>query len=236
MNNKIPKHIAIIMDGNGRWAINKNRPRVFGHHQGVKSVKRVTKYCAEIGVEYLTLYTFSKENWKRPINEVNSLMRLLVNTLKGEVKELHKNNVKLNFIGDLELFPDKVRNELLDAKEITKNNKGLKLILALGYSGRSEIILSIKKLFKDVFNKKLEMDTLDEKIFNKYLFTSNIPEPDLLIRTGNEIRVSNFMLWQIAYSEMFFCDKFWPDFDKDDLIEAIDFFKKANRRYGKVDI
>ena len=236
MSNNIPQHIAIIMDGNGRWAVNQNKPRIFGHHQGVKTVKKITKHCAEIGVKYLTLYTFSHENWNRPIKEVNALMGLLLKTLKMEIRALHKENVQLDFIGDLTLFPDKVKAQLADAKQITKDNNGLKLILALGYSGRSEIILSIKKVFNDIVNKKIDINELDENFFSQYLFTKNIPEPDLLIRTGNEVRISNFMLWQIAYSEMFFCDRFWPDFDTDDLMNAINFYKNTNRRYGQVDV
>ena len=228
----LPKHIAITMDGNGRWAEKKGKLRVFGHQKGIKSVRETVEAAAEIGVQYLTLYAFSTENWNRPKNEVNALMTLLVSSIDKETKTLMDNDICLSTIGNTSELPLKAQEKLNEAIEKTKNNSRMTLILALSYSSRWEIINAVKEVIADGLTAR----QLNEDNFQQYLTTKNVPDPELLIRTSGEYRISNFLLWQIAYSEMFFCNKFWPDFDKDDLMEAIDFFKKANRRYGKVDI
>ncbi|KJS06557.1 MAG: UDP pyrophosphate synthase [Flavobacteriales bacterium BRH_c54] len=230
--NNIPQHIAIIMDGNGRWAKNHRKPRVFGHKKGVVSVKSVVEGAAEIGVKHLTLYAFSTENWKRPKFEVTALMQLLVNTITNEINELHKNNIRLSAIGNLNNLPTECYNELMRAVEKTKDNKGLNLILALSYSAKWEISEAVKKIAEDVVNKNIEIDNINEELLTKYLTTCNVPDPELLIRTSGECRISNFLLWQIAYSELYFTNILWPDFRKENLFQAIMDYQNRERRFG----
>ncbi|NUN10918.1 MAG: isoprenyl transferase [Ignavibacteriaceae bacterium] len=230
----IPRHIAIIMDGNGRWAKSKGFPRIAGHQEGVKTVRHIVEVCAELGVEYLTLYTFSTENWNRPKEEVSTLMRLLLRTLRKEINDLNKNNIRLSTIGDIDQLPDRVREEFLDAFEKTKNNSRMQLILALSYSGRWEITEAVKKIAADVKEGKISTEEVNNSLFEEYLTTSHIPDPDLLIRTGGEYRVSNFLLWQIAYTEFFISDVYWPEFKSKHLYDAIASFQHRERRFGKV--
>ncbi len=230
----IPEHIAIIMDGNGRWAKQRGLPRVAGHKKGVDTVKIIVEACAELGVKYLTLYTFSTENWKRPKDEVSTLMKLLLKSLKDRVDELCQNDIRLTTIGNISALPSVVQKQLLADIEKTKNNKKMVLNLALSYSGRWEIIKGIKKLCIAVHNNEFDFNNLDEKTFAKFLDTNDIPDPDLVIRTSGEFRVSNFLLWQIAYSEFFITDVYWPDFNREHLYEAIRAFQKRERRFGKV--
>jgi len=233
-NSQIPRHIAIIMDGNGRWAKNKSLPRLAGHREGVKTVRRITGICSEIGVEVLTLYTFSEENWNRPPGEVTALMKLLVSSLRKEVKELDKNNVRFTVIGNIKKMDASVQLELQEAINTTKNNSGLNLNLALSYGGRQEILNAVNLYSKDILNGKTKIENLDESVFSKYLYTRNIQDPDLLIRTGGEMRISNFLLWQIAYSELHITNTFWPAFDRGDLYKAISEFQNCERRFGKI--
>ena len=233
-NSQIPRHIAIIMDGNGRWAKNKSLPRLAGHREGVKTVRRITEICSEIGVEVLTLYTFSEENWNRPPGEVTALMKLLVSSLRKEVKELDKNNVRFTVIGNIKKMDASVQLELQEAINTTKNNSGLNLNLALSYGGRQEILNAVNLYSKDILNGKTKIENLDESVFSKYLYTRNIQDPDLLIRTGGEMRISNFLLWQIAYSELHITNTFWPAFDRGDLYKAISEFQNCERRFGKI--
>ncbi len=230
----IPEHIAIIMDGNGRWAKSKGLPRIAGHRAGVESVRVIVEAAAEIGVKHLTLYTFSTENWKRPKEEVSTLMTLLVRTLRKEINELHKNNVRLNTIGDFGALPKTVQEEFTDAIEKTSKNSKLNLHLALSYSGRWEILEAVKKIAADVQSGALSPAAVNDALFSDYLSTKGIPDPELLIRTSGEFRVSNFLLWQIAYSEIYICNEFWPEFKKQNLINAIANFQKRERRFGKV--
>ncbi|MCX7610071.1 MAG: isoprenyl transferase [Ignavibacterium sp.] len=233
-NGNIPTHIAIIMDGNGRWAKQRGLPRVAGHKRGVDTVKVIVEACAELGVKYLTLYTFSTENWNRPKDEVSTLMKLLLKSLKDRVDELCENDIRLTTIGDINALPELVQKQLLADIERTKNNKKMVLNLALSYSGRWEIIKGIKKLCEAVKNNKFNFEDLDEKSFSQFLDSSSIPDPDLVIRTSGEFRVSNFLLWQIAYSEFYITEVFWPDFNRNHLYEAIRAFQKRERRFGKV--
>ncbi|GAB6283151.1 MAG: isoprenyl transferase [Ignavibacterium sp.] len=230
----IPKHIAIIMDGNGRWAKSKGLPRFTGHKIGVESVKDIVKACSQLGVQYLTLYTFSTENWNRPQKEISTLMRLIVQTLRKEIDELLENNIKLTAIGDIDSLPDNVKNELLAAIEKTKNNKKMILNLALSYSGRWEIIEAVKKICNEVCNEQLSIDEICTDKFSQYLTTKNFPDPDLLIRTSGEFRVSNFLLWQIAYTEFYISKEYWPAFRRKNLYEAIKDYQKRERRFGKL--
>ncbi|MBK8505524.1 MAG: isoprenyl transferase [Saprospiraceae bacterium] len=230
---RLPKHIAIIMDGNGRWAKQQNQPRVFGHKNGVKSVREVSEAAAELGIEYLTLYAFSTENWNRPLLEVNALMSLLVETIRKEVSTLMDNNIRLKAIGNLEKLPDKTLEALREGIEITQNNKRLTLVLALNYSARWELMEAAKKIHWDA-TKGLDSEKLTEDIFQSYLTTHDMPDPELLIRTSGELRISNFLLWQIAYSELYFTDTFWPDFRKQDLYRAIVDYQNRERRFGKI--
>lgn len=230
----IPSHIAIIMDGNGRWAKGRGLPRISGHKAGVDSVRDIVKASAQLGVKYLTLYTFSTENWNRPQSEVSTLMKLLVKVLRDELQELHDNNVKLQSIGDIDALPGAVKKVLLDSIERTKNNSGLVLILALSYSGRWEITNACRQIAYDAKNGLLNPEDLTENQINKYLTTKGVPDPELLIRTSGEMRVSNFLLWQIAYSEIFISTVYWPDFRRKYLYEAIRDFQKRERRFGKV--
>jgi undecaprenyl diphosphate synthase len=227
-------HIAIIMDGNGRWAKKRNLPRQLGHKAGVEKVKTITKACSERGVNYLTLYAFSTENWSRPLEEVNGLMDLLVVFLKKELDEMHRNNVRIRTIGDLSPLPEKSKNAMINAIEKTKGNDGIHLIIALNYGSRDEMIRGIKKLAEDVKEGHVTPDDIDDTIFRNYLDTCDIPDPDLLIRTSGEIRLSNFLLWQLAYTEFYFTDIFWPDFDEKALTESIEVYQGRHRRFGKV--
>jgi undecaprenyl diphosphate synthase len=231
--NNIPNHIAIIMDGNGRWAKLKGKPRVFGHKNGVTSVKEVIEGCAEVGVNYLTLYAFSTENWNRPILEVKTLMALLVSSLKKELKTLQKNNIKLNTIGNIENLPEKAQIELTEVIEKTKNNSTLTLTLALSYGSREEIVNVIKNISKKVVNNQLSVEEINEKIINNHLYTFSLPDVDFMIRTSGEKRISNFLLWQIAYAELYFTDTLWPDFRKENLFNALLEYQKRERRFGK---
>jgi len=231
--NKVPNHIAVIMDGNGRWAKLKGKPRVFGHKNGVTSVRQVIEGCAEIGVNYLTMYAFSTENWNRPKLEVKTLMALLVSSLKKELKTLQKNNIKLNTIGNLESLPEKAQIELNEVIEKTKNNNALTLTLALSYGGREEIVNVIKNISKKVVNKEVNIEEIDEKIINNHLYTFSLPDVDFMIRTSGEKRISNFLLWQMAYAEFYFTDTLWPDFRKENLFKAVLEYQNRERRFGK---
>ena len=228
-NENLPKHIAIIMDGNGRWAQSRGKMRVFGHKNGIKAVRETVEGAAEIGVKFLTLYAFSVENWKRPKKEVNALMSLLVTAINNEMQRLIKNNIKLTVIGETDNLPSKTKEELMQAINITKNNTRMTLTLALSYSGKWDILNAVKKIIND----KIDPQNLNEKIFQQYLTTKNVPYPELLIRTSGEHRVSNFLLWEIAYSELYFTDTLWPDFRKKDLKKAIIEYQNRDRRFGK---
>lgn len=232
--NNLPKHIAIIMDGNGRWAREKNKPRFFGHRAGVKTVRRIVEASVEIGLEYLTLYTFSTENWKRPPREISALMNLLVVTIRKELEDLNKNNVSVRVIGESDKIPSQTLIEVNKAIETTKNNAGLKLIMALSYSSRWDIISSVKKIIELSCNKQLNPETFTEDTFKSFLSTSEYPDPELLIRTSGECRISNFLLWELAYSELFFTEIKWPDFSKDDFFQSIVDYQQRERRFGKV--
>jgi undecaprenyl diphosphate synthase len=229
---ELPNHIAVIMDGNGRWAKEHNKPRIFGHKNGVLSVRDVVEGAGEIGLKFLTLYAFSTENWNRPKVEVAALMQLLVNTISNEVNALNKNNVRLLTIGDLKSLPNNCEKELLKAIDKTKQNTGLTLVLALSYSSKWEITNAVKNIAKEVSEGELNIEEIDEELFNSYLNTSDIQDPELLIRTSGEYRLSNFLLWQIAYSELYFSNKLWPDFNKNDLFEAIVNYQQRERRFG----
>ena len=230
---RLPKHVAIIMDGNGRWAKKHGKPRVFGHRNGVKSVREVTECAAELGIDYLTLYAFSTENWSRPQKEVEALMLLLVQTLHNEISTLNKNNIKLQAIGDLEKLPGKTRKALLSGIELTKDNTRMTLVLALNYSAKWEILEATKKIAENVKNGSLGLEDINEDVFSNALSTKNIPDPELLIRTSGETRLSNFLLWQLAYAEFYFTAEFWPDFKKESFYQAILDYQNRERRFGK---
>jgi undecaprenyl diphosphate synthase len=230
----LPEHIAVIMDGNGRWAKGKGAARIFGHKNAVEAVRQVTEGSAELGVKYLTLYAFSTENWARPKEEVDALMELLVNTLKKEIGTLHENKVKLQTIGEITNLPPNCQANLKEAIEATRNNTGMTLIIALSYSGRWELVKAMKKIAQEVKKGILDPEKISESLVSGYLETSGIPDPELLIRTSGELRVSNFLLWQIAYTEIFITQTLWPDFRKEDLYEAICAYQKRERRFGKV--
>jgi undecaprenyl diphosphate synthase len=230
----LPKHIGIIMDGNGRWAKKRRLPRIAGHNAGIDSVRRVVRACGEIGVKVLTLYTFSNENWKRPRFEVSALMKLLLNTINREIDELIENNVKIKCIGNIEKLPQDTRNSLMNAMRITENNTGLILNLALSYGSRQEIRDAIKTIARKVKNGVIDPEEIDDFVVREHLQTADLPDPDLIIRTSGEFRISNFLLWQIAYSEIFVTNTLWPDFGKEDLIEAIHNYLKRERRFGMV--
>jgi len=231
--NNLPRHIDVIMDGNGRWAKKKGAMRIFGHKNAVQAVKDVTEGCGELGVKYLTLYAFSTENWSRPKAEIDGLMELLVSTLKQEIKTLMENQVRLITIGETSNLPPECQKNLAWAMDQTKNNSGLKLILALSYSGRWEIVKAAKALAAAVEAGKIKANEINESLFENYLQTSGIPDPELLIRTSGELRVSNFLLWQIAYTELYITPTLWPDFRKDHLYEAIWSYQQRERRFGK---
>ncbi len=230
----LPRHIAVIMDGNGRWAKKKGAARIFGHRNAIQAVKDVTEGCGELGIKYLTLYAFSTENWGRPKEEVDALMELLVNTLQKEINTLHENQVKLRTIGDVTHLPKNCQNNLAQAIEATKNNSGLTMQLALNYSGRWEIVEAAKKLAEEAKQGLIKPEEIDEHYFSEHLKTAGIPDPELLIRTSGELRVSNFLLWQIAYTEIFITPTLWPDFRKEHLYEAICAYQKRERRFGKI--
>jgi len=230
---KLPEHLAIIMDGNGRWAKKQGLLRAIGHESGTKSVKSNIETCAKIGIKYLTLYAFSTENWNRPLLEVETLMRILIKALKKELKTLQDNNIKLNAIGNLDKLPRTAQKELLDVIDKTKNNTRMTLTLALSYGSREELINVVKSISDKVKNNIISIDSIDGSIINEHLYTQNLPDVDLLIRTSGEHRISNFLLWQIAYAELYFTDILWPDFKEQDLYEAIISYQKRERRFGK---
>ena len=229
----LPNHLAIIMDGNGRWAKQKGMLRAFGHENGTKSVRTTVEACARLGIENLTLYAFSTENWNRPKLEVDTLMKLLISSLKKELATLEKNNIRLNSIGNLENLPKGVQKELQEVIEKTKNNTRMTLTLALSYGSREEILNAVKKISDKVKNNIISIDSIDESILNNHLYTQNLPDVDLVIRTSGEHRISNFLLWQIAYAEFYFTDVLWPDFTDEHLYEAIISYQKRERRFGK---
>ncbi|SHK33092.1 undecaprenyl diphosphate synthase [Clostridium cavendishii DSM 21758] len=232
--NNVPKHIAIIMDGNGRWAKERNLPRTMGHKAGVETIRRIIKECDKLGVKYLTLYAFSTENWKRPKDEVSALMKLLVEYLKKEFDELNRSNVVINNIGDISKLPLECQKELKAAYEKTKHNTGITMNLALNYGGRDEILNAVNGIIKDVKDSKLDINKIDESVFSNYLFTKGMPDPDLIIRPSGEQRISNFLLWQCAYSEFWYSNINWPDFSEQDLHKAIYDFQNRDRRFGGI--
>lgn len=227
-------HIAIIMDGNGRWAKSKGSIRIHGHKVGVDSVKDITESCAQLGVKYLTLYAFSTENWGRPSKEIKGLMRLLVSSLRKEARNLNKNNIKLDTIGQMERFPKQCQHELQEAMELTSDNDRLELCLALSYSGRWDITEAVKRIARHVKEGRLDPELINDQMIGDHLSTAEIPDPDLIIRTSGEYRISNFLLWQLAYSELYITKTYWPDFRRDELYEAIQSYQKRDRRFGKI--
>lgn len=233
-SSNVPQHVAVIMDGNGRWAEKQGQERVFGHINGVEAVRETLTAAAKAGVKYLTLYAFSTENWRRPKEEVDSLMELLVNTIAQEIDTLNENEVKLTAIGDIEAMPASCQQALADAMNRTAGNQKITLILALNYSAKWEIIKATKRIAAEVSEKKLEIDEINDGLLSSYLSTSGIPDPELLIRTSGEHRISNFLLWQIAYAELYFTDVFWPEFDKETFYKAIVDFQRRERRFGKI--
>ena len=230
---RLPAHIAIIMDGNGRWAKDHGQDRLYGHYQGVESVRIIVEGCAELGIGYLTLYAFSTENWERPYDEVMGLMELLVQTIRKETETLNKNNIRLHVIGDTAMLPESARKELADSMEMTAGNTGLNLVMALSYSGRWELVHAAKGIAKAVQNATLAPEDITQETFQQYLCTAAFPDPELMIRTSGEFRISNFLLYQLAYAELYFTDVRWPDFRKENLYEAILDFQKRERRFGK---
>ena len=234
IDNNVPDHIAIIMDGNGRWAQKNSLPRIAGQKEGISSVRAITKKCDEIGVKYLSLYTFSSENWKRPRSEVKALMRLLLTTIRREIKDLNKNNVRLMTIGNLNELPSDARKGMEEGLEKTKNNSGINLILALSYGSRNEILRMVKNIANKAKNGETDPNKIKEIDIINELDTSKIPDPDLLIRTGGEFRLSNFLLWQIAYSEIYITNKYWPEFRENELLIAVKDYQQRERRFGKV--
>ena len=230
---EIPEHIAIIMDGNGRWAKRKGNLRIFGHKAGVDSVRDITEACAQLGVKNLTLYAFSTENWKRPATEVNALMKILVSSLRKEADNLNQNNIKLESIGQIDRLPKVCQRELREAKELTKTNTRMQLNLALSYSGRWDITEMVKSVAERVQNGSVDPSEIDEQFISNHLSTSNLPDPELMIRTSGELRISNFLLWQLAYSELYVTDYCWPEFRRDQLYEAIRSYQQRERRFGK---
>ncbi|TKK64250.1 isoprenyl transferase [Ilyomonas limi] len=230
---RLPRHVAIIMDGNGRWAKEKGQDRLYGHYHGVESVRNVVEGAAELGIEYLTLYAFSTENWDRPQQEVTGLMELLIDTIRKEVPTLNKNNIRLHVIGDTAMLPDGARKALNEALQETSVNTGLNLIMALSYSSRWELVQAVKQIATDVHEGKLEPASIDQDTLEHYLCTSDFPDPELMIRTSGEYRISNFLLYQLAYAELYFTNTRWPDFRKKDLIEALLDYQHRERRFGK---
>jgi undecaprenyl diphosphate synthase len=234
MSTKYPKHIAVIMDGNGRWARKRGLPRSRGHLEGANAARRCVETCLEIGVEYLTLYTFSTENWRRPKEEVDTLMGLLQKFLKDYTADLRKRSVKLEVIGRLQEIPPSVQRQLRESIQATADGKNLTTILAVNYSGRTEIVDATKRIVEEVIAGRLAKDDIDAEVFQKCLYTRNWPDPDLFIRTSGEMRISNFLLWQLSYTEIYVTQKLWPDFHKQDLLEAVQEFGRRNRRYGGI--
>ena len=234
-NGNLPKHIAIIMDGNGRWARLKNLPRAAGHKEGINSVREIVRVCGEIGVSHLTLYTFSSENWSRPKTEVSAIMKLLLSTIKKEIRNLDDNNVKLSTIGNLKELPSETQKNILDGVKKTKSNTGLNLILALSYGSRQELIRAIKRISKRIDESNLEIENINEDVLSEELYTAGTPDPDLIIRTGGEHRLSNFLLWQCAYSELLISETFWPDFRESELLNSILDYQNRQRRFGQTD-
>ena len=231
--NRLPRHIAIIMDGNGRWAKEQGQDRLFGHYHGVESVRDIVEGCAELNIGYLTLYAFSTENWDRPEYEVIGLMELLVKTIRGEVENLNKNNIRLHVIGDINMLPDYARKELAEALQITGENTGLQLIMALSYSGRWELLNAVKSIAWEVKNGRMNVEEIDQDTLQRFLTTSEFPDPELMIRTSGEYRISNFLLYQLAYAELYFTQVRWPDFRKQNLYEALLDYQHRERRFGK---
>ena len=230
---QLPRHIAIIMDGNGRWAKEKGQDRLYGHFHGVESVRNIVEGCAELGVEYLTLYAFSTENWDRPQNEVTGLIELLVETIRKETETLNKNNIKLHVIGDVKMLPEYAQKELNESLQITSQNTGLNLVMALSYSSRWELVQAVQHIAEDVKAGKIDPAAITQNTLQQYLSTSNFPDPELMIRTSGEYRISNFLLYQLAYAELYFTNVRWPDFRKENLYEAILDFQGRERRFGK---
>lgn len=231
---EVPKHIAVIMDGNGRWAKGRLLPRVMGHHAGTRATKRIVLACGDLGVKYLTIYVFSSENWDRPFTEVDALMNLLVEMIHKEIDDLMANNVRIKAIGNLAKLPEKARRELLWGIERTANNTGLQLNLAISYGGREEIVDACKAMARKAAAGELQADAIDEKVFRAHMYQPDVPDPELLIRTGGDQRISNYLLWQIAYTELFVTPTLWPDFDREGLLEAIEAYYQRERRFGKV--
>lgn len=230
---RLPRHIAIIMDGNGRWAKERGQDRLYGHHEGVESVRNIVETCAELGIGYLTLYAFSTENWDRPVYEVNGIMELLVNTIRKEVGTLSKNNIRLSVIGDLSMLPPQAQQEMEEAIALTSHNTGLNLIMALSYSARWEIVNAAQKIALDVKKGTLDPASVTPDVWEKYLCTAGLPDPELMIRTSGECRISNFLLYQLAYAELYFTDTRWPDFRNEHLYQAILNYQTRERRFGK---
>ena len=231
--NRIPEHIAIIMDGNGRWALEQGKPRSFGHQAGVDAVRRITSECTRLGVKFLTLYTFSTENWNRPVDEIASLMSLVLSSLEDEI--FMKNNVRFRVIGEMERLPKEVQDKLQETMDHTAGNTTMQMIVALSYSSRWEITRATKLIAQEVKEGKVRIEDIDEEMMSRHMVTNFMPDPDLLIRTGAEVRVSNYLLWQIAYSELYFCYTYWPDFMEEDLHKAIQCYQSRQRRFGKTE-
>lgn len=230
----MPKHIAFIMDGNGRWAKRKGMPRLVGHNAGTETLKKIVKESKRLGIPYITFYAFSTENWKRPSDEVNGLMNILVKFIQSEIQEIHSNHIKINILGDIDRLPAYAREQVDFATQLTKDNTEMHFNIALNYGGRDEIIQAVKRIVADVQNQKIEIEQIDENLFPAYLYTNGMPDPDLLIRTSGEVRLSNFLLWQLAYSELTFVDVFWPDFDEMAYQKAISDYQNRNRRFGAI--
>jgi len=230
----IPNHVAVIMDGNGRWAKKRNLPRLIGHKEGINSVREITRISGEMGISHLTLFTFSSENWKRPKIEVSAIMKLLLSTIRKEVDELNKNNVKLTTIGNIDELGKKARDDIMAGVEKTKNNTGLNLVLALSYGGRQELLRAVQSIGRKIERGEIKAGEINQKNIEHELYTGSIPDPDLLIRTGGEQRLSNFLLWQIAYSELYLTKTFWPDFRELDFLQAVESFQQRERRYGLI--
>lgn len=228
----LPNHVAIVMDGNGRWATHQKQPRLAGHKAGVETLKKIVESASDLGIKYLTVYAFSTENWKRPTKEVNGLLKLLLLYLRSEIKGLHKNNVRLNIIGAYEIDRPNIVKEIKQGLELTENNTGLTLTIAFNYGGQDEIIRATKLMVEDVLSHKIDSEDISKELFSKKLYTYAMPDPDLMIRTGGEVRISNFLLWQIAYSELYFTDVLWPDFDESEFKKAISSYQSRKRRYG----
>lgn len=230
----MPQHIAFIMDGNGRWAKRKGLPRLVGHNAGTETLKKIVKESKRLGISYITFYAFSTENWKRPSDEVNGLMNILVKFIQSEIQEIHSNHIKINILGDIDRLPAYAREQVDFAIDLTKDNIDMHFNIALNYGGRNEIVQAVKRIASDVQNQTIGLDQIDEKSFATYLYTNGMPDPDLLIRTSGEVRLSNFLLWQLAYSELTFVDVFWPDFDEMAYQKAISDYQNRNRRFGAI--